>query len=115
MATLNMDLQVGGAQVVIRLRGDVDVIGARDIVAVAEATTARHGLRRVVLDLSGVRSLSSAGLDAVSRIRDLGVERHFDVEVETRDLDLNAPIDASAVHSAEQHLRYSGRTLARSA
>ena len=82
MAALNMDLQVGGARVVIRLRGDVDAAAARDIVAVAEVTTARRGLRCVVLDLSGVRSVSPAALDAVSRIRELGIERQFDVEVE---------------------------------
>jgi len=78
-----MDLQVGGARTVIRLRGDVDAAAARDILAVADAATARGGLRRVVLDLTGVRFLGAAGLDAVLQIRELCIERELDVEVET--------------------------------
>ena len=90
MPALNMDLQVGGSQTVIRLRGDIDSSAARDIVAVVEVATARATLRSVVLDLSGVRFLGSAGVEAVQRIRDLCAERDIEVEVEsmspTRDL-----------------------------
>lgn len=83
MPPLNMDLHVGAAQVVIRLRGDVDAGAALDMVAVADAATARPGLRCVVLDLSRARFLGSAGHEAVLRIRELGMERGLEVEVHT--------------------------------
>ncbi|PTR28751.1 anti-sigma-factor antagonist [Rhodococcus sp. OK519] len=104
-STLSIDVDVTGGAVVMHPRGEIDVVTAPEFQEAVERTAAQHPDVALIVDLSKVAFLASAGLAVLVRCSDdLADQRRFIVVAHgpttLRPLELTGLTETLEVHSS---------------